>query len=218
MAGASDWLTIDMTEIEGLAAQMNAAADQIPFALVKSMNTAANLTRKYIVEHTWPSSVKVRNTQFIAYALRWEPATKATMTVSIYDTLNKSVKLKLHAEGGTKTSPRGRFAIPNLKYVVKGAHGVSPTQAPRNLPNSFVKGDVIYQRIMPSSGFTRARLGALSRGAVSRGLRLMYVLKQAVVDRKDVPFYRDFQTHMHDEIIKAFPHYMEQAMKTRRPR
>jgi len=198
MATASDWLTIDMTEVEELAARMNAAADQIPFALANAMNHAAFVTRQFMIDNTWPQHVEVRNPNFIRAALRVEQATKQNLTVTIFDALNKSVKLKLHAEGGTK-SARGRFAIPNPKYVRKDATGVPVSQKPRNLPDSFIRGNVIYQR-------------------VARGLQMMYVLARSIVEPKDVPFYADFQTHMADEIMKAFPDSMERAMKTRRPK
>jgi len=198
MADASDWFVVDVSEIDSMAATMNAAADQIPFALANAMNHAAFVTRQYLIDNTWPQHVHMRNPNFMRAALRVEQATKQNLTVEIYDALNRSVKLKLHAEGGTKVA-RGRFAIPNPRYVRKDATGVVVSQKPKNLPDSFIRGDAIYQR-------------------VKRGLQLMYVLARSVVDRKDVPFYDDFAKHMAEETAKAFPDSMARAMATRKPR
>src|SRR5262252_8405683 len=124
MPGAFEFY-INMDDVIEATEILNGAADQIPFALSQTLNHAADVTRKALIADTWPSHVKVRNTQFIKYALRYDEATKTKMSVTIYDSLNKSVKLKLHAEGGVRTA-RGRFAIPNEQYIQKGAHGIKP--------------------------------------------------------------------------------------------
>lgn len=219
-------LIVDATAFADVARMMDAALDQVPYAMANAMTHAAFETRRTLVEETWPSSVTVRNPGFIRAALRVEPAKKNDLVVEIYDQLNKSVKLKLHAEGGVKTAQSGMLAVPSSLNVTRTAHGVVAEQRPRNLVNSFRKGDRIYQRTPHPISMrkarkigrrTAARIAMLPPETKARA-KLMYVLKKQTRIRNDVPFYEVFAERMTDEMAKGFQDSMIRAMSTRRPR
>jgi hypothetical protein len=172
---------------------------QLPFALASAMNTAAFEARTKLIEETWPAHVKVRDRNFLKFALRVDQkATKRSLTVAITDrNSNGRGNLILHAKGGTKPARR-LLAIPDRK-VRRGAKGVSANQRPAALPNSFRKGDIIYQRY----------------GAKGRKLRLMYTLKPSARIKADVPFHADFKRYMLAGVRKSFPEAMARAMRPR---
>lgn len=195
-------VVFDMREFERAARSMDAALDQVPFALSQAMNDAVKVARREITTNTWPRSVRVRNRSFISAALRMEFADKRNLRVAIKDVLGRA-SLNLHAYGGTKTG-RGRLAVPNTPIArQRGARGIPHDLKPRNLRNSFVRGDAIYQRV--------------GKG-VSKGLRLAYVLKSSVPIDRDVPFVQAFHDVMLREVRRSFPQRMAAAMTTRRPR
>jgi hypothetical protein len=183
-----------------MAHSLGAVADQIPFALSKALNDAAFATRDHLIGDVWPSAVKVRNRSFIRAALRIDLANKGKLEVSIYDALGRG-HLALHAKGGVKQA-RGRLALPSAR-IRRGASGVIKSQKPINIANSFVKGDVIYQRA--------------GRGRRKR-LQLMFTLKSAASIKKDVPFIEAFHSRMTSEVIARFPVAMMSAMRTRKIR
>jgi hypothetical protein len=81
---------------------------------------------------------------------------------------------------------------------------VPRNQLPRALPNSFKKGDVIFQRVQTSK-----------RKGGKHSLKLMlYVLKPSVRVKADVPFTRDFERVMKEELKRVFPRRMEEAIRT----
>lgn len=191
-------LQLNLGEYKMAAGAMHAAADQIPFALSKTLNDSAFATRGHLVGDVWPSAVKVRNRNFIRAALRVDVANKEKLEVAIYDTLGRA-HLALHAKGGSKQA-RGRLALPS-KRIRRGSSGVVASQKPVNIANSFVKGDVIYQRA--------------GRGKRKR-LSLMYTLKPGATIKKDVPFFEAFSSMMSSEIAARFPAAMAMAMRTRK--
>jgi hypothetical protein len=109
--------------------------------------------------------------------------------------------LGLHDTGGVK-SARALQAVLG-QYIRKNGRGVPHNQSPRALPNSFKRGDVIYQRVTASK----------KKGG-KRSLKLMYVLKPSVRLKADVPFTRDFDRVMREELECAFPRRMEEAIRT----
>jgi hypothetical protein len=196
-------LSFDLSAFERKAQEIGGAIDQIPFALSTALNEAAFNTRQVLVQQTWPSHMSVRNPSFIGAALRVEKATKQTLAVAISDTgpAGGRANLSLHAKGGTKTA-RGNLAIPDSKLKSRRTgRGVPKGLRPTALPNSFKRGDVIYQRV-----------GKKGRD----GLKLMYTLKPSAPIRADVPFEQDFVASMRNVMRTAFPAAMARAMKSRK--
>jgi hypothetical protein len=193
-------LQIDVRSFEAAAREIGGNLDQVPFALSQAMNDAVRKTRRKLVEQTWPNSVHVRNERFLNAALRMSFSNKGNLTVSIYDYLGRA-NLPLHAKGGVRT-PRGKLAIPGTTIRgQRGPRGIPEGLKPRNLPNSFRKGDVIFQR--------------MGRGP-NKYLRFAYLLKPSAHIPKDVPFFRDFADSIMAETARAFPERFRSAMRTRR--
>jgi hypothetical protein len=198
-------LKINFDEFERKAAALGAALDQVPYALSVALNTAAENTRNLLVQDTWPSHVKQRNTGFMQYALRREFATKNNLRAAIYDRTGKDYIKRLDT-GGTKQARKANLAIPTSNVRV-GSHGVVQSQRPRNLTNTFVadmkgRGPAVWKRIDGKKKGKR--------------LKLMYVLKPSVQIGAMVPFTDDFVESMMNETRTSFPAAMARAMKSRR--
>lgn len=178
----------------------NAAQDQVPYALALAMNQATENTRELLIR-VWPQQVQVRQGGFIRYALRRGPqATKHSLRTEIFDQTGKSFMKRLD-QGGTHVARGNNLAIPVEANVRVGSHGVRKSQLPRNLPNTVVKGNAIYQR--------------QGKGNRKR-LKLMYVLRPAVSVPKKINFTEDFVISMSNECRTSFPAAMARAMKSRR--
>lgn len=196
-------LRFDLSDFERAARNMGAFVDQVPFALARALNDAAEQTRREMIETTWPSHVTVRNTRFLNAALttKGERATKKSLRVAIYDKLGRA-SLPLHVKGGVKQPKRQSLALPSREIAARrSGKGVPKGLRPKNLPNSFVKGDAIYQRV--------------GKGKQAK-LKLAYVLKPSAQIKPDVPFDRDFERVMRREIVAAFGPRMRDAMMSRR--
>ena len=192
-------LLLSTSAFERWSDQINGELTQLPFALSNAMNSAAFDARNRLADETWPSHVKVRDTRFLRAALRVEKASKRNLTVAITDAAIKGRgNLSLHAKGGTKQA-KGRLAIPDRK-VRRGSKGVVQSQRPAALPNSFRKGDILYQRT----------------GRKGRKLKLMFTLRPSARMKADVPFHADFKRYMLEGVQKSFPAAMARAMKPRR--
>jgi hypothetical protein len=194
-------IRFNFKDFERVAKRLNAAADQIPFALARSLNDAAETTRKQLIED-WPSHVQARNKSFIKASLTiaGNRATKKNLRVAIIDKLDRG-NLVLHADGGTKGARRGRLAVPSRDVKAKrGARGVPKALRPLALADSFKRGDVIFQRV----------------GKGGRRLKLMYTLKSSVRVPKQVPFRETFDAAMKREVFRAFIPRLWQAMATRK--
>lgn len=195
-------LQFDMREFERRARSIAAAEDQIPFALSRTLNDAAEIARSNLIDETWPRHVQVRDRNFLRAALTTSGrrATKRNLTVEIYDKLGRA-HLGLHSKGGIKQA-KGRLAIPDQKVKARrGSKGVPKSLRPSALPNSFRKGDAIFQRM---------------GGKKNPHLRLMYVLKPTANQKADVPFDIDFRSIMLREVRSRFGVRMREAMRTRR--
>jgi hypothetical protein len=190
-------IDFDTSAITKAASDLGATIDQIPYVMARTLNDAAEVTRKHLINQTWPQSVTVRNTAFMNASLttRGARATKSDLEVTIYDKLGRA-NLALHAKGGVRTAKQSAIAIPPTGAVTRGTHGVPTGQRPRNLRGAVRIGDAIFQR-------QRKRL------------KLMYVLRPAAVIRRDVPFYADFGKIMYQEMMRALPRNVSIAMKTR---
>ena len=195
-------LSFDMRDFDRAARNFDAFADQVPFALAGAMNDALEEARRELVEVTWPTHVQARNPNFMKAALttRGNRATKNNLRVAIEDRLGRA-SLSLHAEGGTKT-PRGQaLAIPTDALAGRRrASGVPKGLRPRSIPNSFRKGDILYQRVGPKG----------------RKLKPMYTLVPDAAIKADVPFGRDFDRAFTLGLARAFGPRIRAAMATRR--
>lgn len=194
-------IKLDIRDFEVMTERMGAAADQIPFALSRALNDAANDTYEHLIEETWPKAVTVRNSNFLRHFLKTKYSSKYDLTVEIYDSSpDQRGHLALHAEGGIKTGKGAHLAIPT-QNVDRGSAGVYKNERPSNLPGKVVKGNAIYQQT--------------GRGK-NRKLKLMYLLVRQANQPADVPFEQDFRQTMLDSATKHFTERMAEAMKTRR--
>ncbi|MGL3107075.1 hypothetical protein [Bradyrhizobium sp. BR 1432] len=75
-------IDFDFSQIKQRAMDLGATADQIPYIMATTLNMAADSTRSYLIETTWPSSVTVRNRSFMNAALttKGSRATKGDLT------------------------------------------------------------------------------------------------------------------------------------------
>lgn len=194
-------IKIDGAPFEEQARKMEAAQDQMPFALSRALNDAANDAYNFIIDQTWPRAVTVRASGFMRWALRTKFSTKYDLCVEIYDnTSDARAHLALHAEGGTKNPRKGHLAIPS-NNVTRTANGVAADQRPANLAGKVVIGNKIYQRV--------------GRGKNS-ALKLMYVLAKSARQPMDVPFKADFQTEILQSASQHFIPRMKEAMNSRK--
>lgn len=209
-------LQLDLSAFESRARELGGAIDQVPFALAGALNDALFKTRDELVGHTWPSSITVRNPNFIRAALNVERATKGSLRGAVFDRFDRG-NLKLHARGGTKQA-RGRLALPDTKIKgARGAKGLPKRLRPSGLARSFRKGDVIYQRVGKYQKGTKAtKRRAATPGFDNRKLQLMFTLKRSAQMRSDVPFYEDFRRVVTREVHASFPNRLAQAMRSRR--
>jgi hypothetical protein len=129
----------------------------------------------------------VKRPNFLPWALRIKFSNKRNREIEINDErAGGRGNLELRADGGMKTE-RGRVAVPG-KYIRVNERGVPRHLQPRNLPNSFRKGDTVYQRIREPK----------KKGG-RRGLRLTCSLKDPMRIKPDVPFHRDFERAFKEE-------------------
>ena len=189
----------DFAQLEQYAQKVGAAADQIPYALSLAMNCSADVTRNLLIKHTWPTSIKQRNASFIAASLttRGARATKQSMTVEIYDKLDRG-NLQMQAKGGDRRSRAGgNLAVP-VSTMPRTARGVPTKLRPRNMPTAVRKGDALYARDKKGK------------------LKLLYIIKRTTKIPKRVPFYEDFAASMQRELRRTIPQAVAKAMATRR--
>jgi hypothetical protein len=197
-------LTIDFSAFERKAREFDAAIDQVPYALSLAMNEAVKNTRELLIRDTWPRHIEQRNANFIRAALKiTQYASKRNLRVVIGE--NPQVggrgSIALHAKGGTRTAKAGRIAVPSQDLKARrGAHGVPKGMRPTNAPNTFKKGDILYQRT----------------GRKGRNLKLLYTLKPSARIPAQVPFEDDFKIAMVNEMRTSFPAALAKAMRGRR--
>ena len=175
----------------------------MPFALAQAMNDAAKAARDDLVKQTWPKHVQARNRAFLGAALRREFATKKSLRVAIAETGPAAGKgnLVLQGKGGARRARRLNLAIPSKAIAGRRTgKGIPKGLRPSALPNSFRKGDVIYQRIGPKK----------------RNLRLVYTLRPSVNIPAAVPFEADFVRTMRREVRRAFGPRLAAAWASRR--
>lgn len=192
-------IKLNMGDFERAALNAGQALDQVPFALSQALNDAAKVARTEIVDVVWPRSVTARNRAFMGWMMRTDFAGKHNLKVRLYNREPREF-LPRQAEGGTKR-PHGsrQLAIPGT--IVKRAMGRSGVPAglkPRMLPNSFKRGNAIFQR------------------AGKGNLRLMYILEGQARVPKRFPAHETWDRIMRSEVMRAFGPRMQAAMRTRR--
>ena len=193
-------IKLDFSEFERKAAELSAAADQIPFALSRALNQAAEDAQTVLIVSTWPKSVNVRNASFMRAALRRINSTRHNLTVEVYDSLHRA-NLQKHAIGGTKSPKGAHLAVPI--DVSLGSSGVRKSDRPAAL----------------IARTPRRALRITRRGIfVGKGgrLHLKYALRSSIPIPADTPFYEDFETAMRNGMRTAFPFWLKKAMQTRR--
>ena len=191
-------VTFDFSQFESAVAGIERGIEQLPFALSQAMNESVKTARRQIVEKTWPAHVTVRNARFMNAALRMEFATKNKLVVSVFDTLGRA-RLKQHDEGGTKLPKGGKLAIPTRTGKAFTGRGTSAQRVRVNtIPNTFRKGDAIYQRLKGGD------------------LKLLYILKSSAKQPQDVPFTSDFHRVMAEEMRRSFPQAFAKALASRK--
>ena len=195
-------ITFNFDDFVAKANALGAAADQVPYALSRTMNTAVTNTRRVLTDVTWPTAVEVHNKGFIRRALRTKFSTKSDLRVSIFDDLHRA-NLAGHAYGDTKTPRGSRLAIPPKGLFPRSASGISKDKRPRALIANTPKRAL---RITPTGIFV---------GAGGR-LHLQYSLKGSATQPADVPFESAFKDAMLNEVRTSFPKAMANAMATRK--
>lgn len=195
-------LSFDMRDFDRAARNFDAFADQVPFALAGAMNDALEEARRELVEVTWPTHVQVRNPTFMKAALttRGNRATKGNLRVAIDDKFGRA-SLPLHAEGGLKTPKGQKLAVPTAALAGRRRSGGVPKGLrPRTIPNTFRKGNMLFQRVGPKG----------------RKLKPVYALATDATVKADVPFERSFDRAFTLALARNFGPRIRAAMATRR--
>lgn len=201
-------LKIDMQQVEAMAADLKVSADQLPYAMSRAMNEAAFATRRALVQDTWPQHVTQRRSNFPSAVLQVDVSDKSNLTVGIRETSNTAPSLTLHAEGGDKRPRKPgshNLAIPLKGWAVRTEHGV--------------RDDQTIARIIAVTPRRALRITKTGLFVGEGGkLHLRYSFKPSATQPKDVPFYEDFEAGMNTGIQQSLPHFMREAMRTRRAR
>ena len=199
-------LRLDLSEFEARARQLDAAEDQIPFALSLTLNGAVQYARGVLIKDTWPKSITARNPTFIRWALGIVFSTKHDLRVEINDeraSATGSGHLWLHMLGGTRTARKARLAIPPKGSVQRGPHGVRKDQLPAAI---IARTPARALRITAKGIFV----------GVKGRLQLKYIFRQSVQQPADVPFVEEFRWAILKAARDNFAGAMRRAMSTRR--
>lgn len=195
----------DMSDFERAASRAGALQDQIPFALSQSLNDGLFAARDHLITHTWPAHVSVRDPNFMRNALRVERASKGNLSGAVTSQGTRAGNrghLVMHEKGGVKRPSKSKIAIPDRKVLARrSGRGIPKSLRPGTAPNTFRKGDVIYQ---------------VTGGKKNRKLKLLYTLKPQAPIKGVVPFHADFDTVVRREVTRAFPNRIKAAMASRR--
>lgn len=198
-------IELDVDELIKKAEAWGAAADQMPYALSRALNATMDDARDYLVTHTWPEHVTVRNSNFIRRALTILYSDKHDLQAMIYenrDNVRSNAHLALHDKGGTKTA-KGQFTIPTGNITLT-SFGPRADEKPGHF-KGVILGRTLYKRVKHGRG--RHHTSTLVP---------MYRLARSVNQPADVPFTEDFQRIVRTKIDEYFLPYMTQAMATRR--
>lgn len=190
----------DMREFERKARQMGIfAADQLPFAISKTLNdTMFKDTRPHIIGPTWSSAFVVRNKGLARASMRVETSTKGKLSAGVFDALGKA-DLARHATGGAKTHS-GTLAIPNRAKVKLHARGKTPWA--REL-----------DRIVPKRALRVIRGKGIFVGQGGR-LHLFFSFAESASLDKRFRFYEDFRRVSLAGIGRRFPANIQRAINT----
>jgi hypothetical protein len=193
----------DFHEFEAFAKQVNAAADQLPYALATMLNDGAFKARQVWIDRTWPGNVTVRNQAFMSAALHIDKATKTNLTVHLFDRLGRDYLQRL-ATGGIRRPVKARtLAVPLRTWIQYTAHGKP-----------------LRQQLHYILEHTPERaLRVTDKGVfVGEGgrLQLRYSWHDQITQPQRVPFYADFYYVMVENMRTGFPDMLQKAMQTRR--
>lgn len=195
----------DLSDFERAADRVGAAKDQVAYALSQSLNDGLFRARDFAISSTWPRGVSVRDTNFLRNALRVERSDKRNLigaVTSLGTRAGDRAHLAMHESGGIKRPAKSRIAVPSQAIKARrGARGIPRNLRPANVPNSFRRGDVIYQ---------------VTGRKKNRKLKLLYTLKTGVPIKPTVHWHTDFDMMMRREVANAFPGRFKAAMASKR--
>jgi hypothetical protein len=203
MADAGFELQFDFSEFEVWGDQMQAAADQLPFALSTSLNQSIVKARQVLVSADWPTQITQRNQAFIGSALRMEFSRKDNLSASIFDRLGRAFIQTLAVGGRRRPFKAQRLAIPPNNWVTRTARGVIMQQRPSTIIARTPKRAL---RVLPQGIFV---------GEGGR-LHLKYSFHREATQPKRLSFYEDFMYTVSNGMRTGFADAMAKAMRTRR--
>jgi hypothetical protein len=196
-------LTIDVREFERAAKRMQAAVDQVPFALANALTTAAFRMKDEVLPETWSQHVTVRDPGFLRGSLRVQRATKRNLTVAVFDARGRA-HLLAHSKGGTKFGKNQLNIPPSTgKTVTRGRGGVPKRMRPAAILANTPKRAL---RVLPHGIFV---------GEGGR-LWLRYSAEKSARITGRVPFQETWRRVLAAEARRVFPITMKKAMSTRR--
>jgi hypothetical protein len=196
-------LEFDLSQLRALADDLHVCQDQVRFAAMRTINQSLYNARDELCD-VWARHVQQRNPHYPRVALHVNQASKADLSGTLVET--KGSILGDHDEGTTRVAAH-QFAVPTTQYRTgkQTQHGLrvdarlaTLLARPSARRSLIVKGNKVF---------------VATRG--QRGMRLAFVLEQAVTIKKDVPLTQGFI----DSVLRTFsteliPN-MLRAMKTR---
>lgn len=182
-------------------------ADQLPFAMSQTMNSAIKGVRKRIVQKSWPQSVEVRNKRFMTAALRMEFAKKRNLTVRLYDKLGRDYLERL-TSGGRKTGQQHRLAIP--------ASGGPKRTASGRIPKARKPRQILNQK---KSFIVKTKRGTeiiATRKGPKKNTKIVpqYILKKSAQIKKQFDFYEDAKQTFSQKISRDFRFYYGRSLRS----
>jgi hypothetical protein len=198
-------INIDFREILQLSESLAISKDQLPFAISRSLNDALFATRRVLIEQLWPSSVEQKNPNFPRVVLHVNKASKQHLSGSIVENKETSVPLILHATGGTRPAPKGRWTIPLSWYRAgkETQHGLSK----RAYASALIARTPKRALRITSKGIFIGEHGKL---------KMVFAFSPTIKVPKDVRFYEVFEQEMRTRLNAALPGNLIAAMATRK--
>lgn len=197
-------IDLDFRQFRDKARQMGIFADdQLPFAIANTLNLAMlgpGGARDHIVQTTFPRSFDVHNRNFARAAFNVKKASKADLSVELFDRLKRG-HLEKHAGGGTKQA-RGSLALPNWRQgrIARTASGSKPR--PMKIK---VKNPTRALRVVKGKGIFVGEGGRLHA--------LYWFRKQGRLEKR-FPFYEEFARVAKRQVEHHFPQQIQRAIDT----
>jgi hypothetical protein len=195
-------LKIDFSEVLQLADDLHVAADQVPFAVARTMNDELFKAREAVVTE-FQNKMNVRNPNFPSAVLRVQTASKQNLSGAIVEQSPSHI-LGDHDQGATREAAGHRFAVPSTEYA-KDKMTQRGLRQDARLHNILQRGKRAV-RIVGNKVFIAKR--------GQKGLRYAFTLARSVQIKRDVDltgaFVRSFST-FYDKLEAN----LLRAMKTR---